>query len=86
MTSSNIVSLVPPKEEDWEPNKILEEANKHNFEGVTVVGWLKEPGDNGKRFWISSSYVGNDSVSYSLTCAQHFLMKQVFGETMTEED
>lgn len=82
--TAEIVKLVPGSD-GWNPSQILEEASKHKFEGVTVVGWLKEPDEDGKRFWVSSSYGGNDSVCYSLTCAQHFLMKQVFGES-TEED
>lgn len=66
--------VIPIHGADWPSEQVLRKAAEKDFTGVVVIGWLKEPED-GKRFYVASSYGSADDVIYALQHANLFVLE-----------
>ena len=61
-----IADVVPIHGADWPSEQILRKALDQAFSGVVIIGWLKEPDTNGKKFYLASSYGAAEPIIYAI--------------------
>lgn len=76
MAKNNVVRISG----DWTQEEILEAAMEQKFSHVMVIGWLEEPDETGKRFWISGTMEDIQSAVYAVQHANLKLLEWSRGE------
>jgi hypothetical protein len=71
--SSNVVAIYGG---DLPPEQVLQFAMDAGMKSCVVIGWLHEPDpEDGKRFWVSSTFGSKESVIYAIQQANRIVLE-----------
>lgn len=65
---------------DLPPDQILDYAKEADLGHVVVIGWRREPDEDGKKFYVAASMADADSAIYAIQQANLHVLRNSGGE------